>query len=192
MPPEKFIWLLKQLIERHREDIDKLKRIVKAKKNAKSYDFAIIIRLLNMPVRWGIEVPPLGKVSERRVYDALRKIDSIIDSEEWLRIKSAVWESWGKLVLTHVTNIPEIIRPIFGYAARLKAGDYEKKSREEFHQASIEMALSFLEARKSSIFDLGGVRSLEAHVGGIPIHMLFMLPRVPDEKTFFEKTGARV
>lgn len=190
--PEKFVWLLGKLIERHRDDIDKIKARLKVKSGARSYDLAILIRLLNMPVRWGIKVLPVQKASERKVYNALRKVDEITQDKEWLEIKARVWTTWAELIKEHLTSMPEIIRPIEGYAARLRIKDYERRPREEISQASLEMFLAYLEARKGNLADPDGIESQVAHISGIPVHMLFMLPRPPHRNTFFEKKGERV
>jgi len=87
---EPFVWLLKKLIERHRDDLEEIKTMLKVRRDAKSYDLAILIRLLNMPVKWGIEILPLQKDSERRVRGALKRVDKITKERWWLEIKSRV------------------------------------------------------------------------------------------------------
>lgn len=184
--PSAFIELIHELVRRQDAAVSSFiysEVGVRASKSAKMVTWS---RLLNIKYKFASKILPF-RVAKSTYYYMLNKIKNKLKGMKWNELKSQVWIEWAKIVRERVTDLPELIKAILGYAMTARAGAIEERYGEKISQASIEIYNAFLKERKVSA--IRGEKLLRTKIAGIPLHLLMMMPSPVTAKIYYRRCG---
>jgi len=61
----------------------------------------------------------------------LNKIEDKLKGDKWNELKAQIWIEWAKIIREKVTDLPELIKAILGYAMAARAEAIEEKYGEK-------------------------------------------------------------
>ena len=131
----------------------------------KSARIVVWSQLLCIKYSFASKILPF-RVAKSTYYEMLNKIKDKLKGDKWNELKAQIWIEWAKIIREKVTDLPELIKAILGYAMAARAGAIEEKYGEKISQASIEIYNAFLKERKTSA--IKGEKLLRTKIAGIP------------------------
>ena len=128
--PPFFIELVHELVRRQETAVNNFIHSEVGVRAGKSAKMVVWSQLLCIKYNFASKILPF-RVAKSSYYYMLNKIEDKLKGDKWNELKAQIWIEWAKIIREKVTDLPELIKAILGYAMAARAEAIEEKYGEK-------------------------------------------------------------